>query len=184
MEYEDSQIVEKCLQGDRSAFGIIVERYKKQIYSVAYSMTHNHSDADDLSQDTFIKAFENLRKFKLGTNFRSWLYRIAVNLCIDNLRHKKRFPENNLDDQEKMLPNQDPDPQIQIESSELMKSIMAAVNSLPEKQRIVVILSEIEGLKLKDIAETIKCPESTIRCRLHYARKKLQEKLRDYMNSK
>ena len=116
MEYGDSQLVEKCLQGDRSAFGMIVERYKKQMYSVVYSMTHNHSDADDISQDTFIKAFENLRKFKLGTNFRSWLYRIAVNLCIDHLRRQKRYPKNSLDDQAKMVPDQDPDPQDELET--------------------------------------------------------------------
>ncbi len=182
MEYKDSYLVEKCLQGDRSAFAIIVERYKRQIYSITYSMTHNHADADDLSQDAFVKAYENLRRFKLGTNFRSWLCRIAVNSCIDHLRHKKRFRENSLDDQSEVLPDHNPGPQADLESGELMDNIMAAVDSLPADQKTVVILREIEGFELKEIAEVMKCSESTIRWRLHYARKKLRKKLEGYLN--
>ncbi len=181
MECKDSYLVEKCLQGDRSAFSAIVERYKRQIYSITYSMTHNHADADDLSQDTFIKAYENLRKFKLGTNFRSWLRRIAVNICIDHLRHKKRFPENGLDDHPEMLSSHNP--HNNVESSESMENIMAAVDSLPVDQRTVVILREMQGLGLKEIAETMNCSESTIRWRLHYARKKLRKKLQSYFES-
>jgi RNA polymerase sigma-70 factor (ECF subfamily) len=181
MEYKDSYLVERCLEGDRSAFAIIVERYKRQIYSITYSMTRNHADADDLSQDAFIRAYENLRKFNLGTNFRSWLCRIAVNLCIDHLRHEKRFPEDSLDDQSETLPSQNPDPQYSLESSELMENIMAAVDSLPADQKTVVILREMQGLELKEIAEIMKCSESTIRWRLHYARKKLQKKLQSYV---
>jgi len=181
MEDKDSYLVERCLQGDRSAFAIIVERYKRQIYSIAYSMTRNHADADDLSQDTFIKAYENLRRFNLGTNFCSWLCRIAVNLCIDYLRHKKRFPEDPLDNQSQMLSNPDLNPHDNVESNELMESIMAAVDSLPADQRTVVVLREVQGIGLKDIAEIMNCSESTIRWRLHYARKKLRKRLRSYV---
>lgn len=182
MGYDDSYLVEKCLQGDRSAFAVIVDRYKRQIYSITYSMTHNHADADDLSQDTFVKAYENLRKFRLGTSFRSWLCRIAVNSCIDYLRHRKRFPEDNLDAQAEMLPDANPDPQDNLESTELMDNITTAVNSLPKSQRTVVVLREMQGLGLKEIAEILKCSESTVRWRLHYARKKLQKKLQGYLN--
>lgn len=182
MGYEDSCLVEKCLEGDKSAFATIVDRYKRPIYSITYSMTHNHADADDLSQDTFIKAYENLRKFKLGTNFRSWLSRIAVNSCIDHLRRKKRLSEDGLDDQVKLLPDQDPNPQDNLESSELMENITAAVDSLPKDQRTVVIMREMQGFGLKEIAKIMKCSESTVRWRLHYARKKLQKKLQGYLD--
>jgi RNA polymerase sigma-70 factor (ECF subfamily) len=181
MEHKDSYLVERCLQGDRSAFAMLVERYKRQIYSVTYSMTRNHADADDLSQEAFIKAYDNLSRFKLGTNFRSWLYRIAVNLCIDHLRHRRRFPENSLDDQSETLPNHGSDPHEHVESDELMENIMAAVDSLPANQRTVVVLHEMQGIALKEIAEVMKCSESTVRWRLHYARKKLQEKLQSYV---
>jgi RNA polymerase sigma-70 factor (ECF subfamily) len=144
-------------------------------------MTRNHADADDLSQDTFIKAYENLRRFNLGTNFRSWLCRIAVNLCIDHLRHKKRFPEDSLDDQLELPSRQNLNPHNNVESSELMENIMTAVDSLPADQRTVVILREMQGLGLKEIAEVMKCSESTIRWRLHYARKKLRKKLQSYV---
>ena len=182
MGHEDSYVVEKCLQGDRSAFAVIVDRYKKQVYSITYSMTRNHADADDLSQDTFIKAYQNLRKFKLGTNFRSWLSRIAVNSCIDHLRHKKRFSEDSLDAQAEVLPDGNPGPQGELESGELMENITEAVDSLPQSQRIVVVMREMQGYGLKEIAEILKCSESTVRWRLHYARKKLQKKLQNYVN--
>jgi RNA polymerase sigma-70 factor (ECF subfamily) len=181
MEYEDSYLIEKCLQGDRSAFAAIVERYKRQIYSITYSMTHNHADADDLSQDTFIKAYENLHRFKLGTNFHSWLHRIAVNICIDHLRHKKRSREDSLDGQAEMLSDHSLDPQESLESRELMENILAAVDSLPTAQRTVVILREMQGLGLKEIAQIMGCSENTIRWRLHYARKKLRKKLQSYL---
>ena len=182
MEYEDSYLVEKSLEGDKSAFATIVDRYKKQIYSIAYSMTHNHADADDLSQDTFIKAYENLRKFKLGTNFRAWLYRIAKNLCIDHLRRKKRFSEDDLDAQASSLPDGNPGPQEDMEASELMENITTAVDSLPKDQHTVVVLREMQGLGLKEIAKIMNSSESTVRWRLHYARKKLQKKLQGYLN--
>ena len=182
MECEDSYLVERCLQGDRSAFAAIVDRYSKQIHSIAYSMTHNHADADDLSQDTFVKAYENLRKFKSGTNFRSWICRIAVNSCIDHLRRGKRFSGTSLEDQADFLPDQNPTPQEDIESGELMENINSAVDSLPKAQRTVVILREIQGLGLKEIAEVMECSESTVRWRLHYARKKLQKRLQSYLD--
>ena len=183
MEHEDSCLVERCLQGDRPAFAVIVERYKKQIYSITYSMTRNHADADDLSQETFIKAYENLRRFNLGTNFRSWICRIAVNLCIDHLRRRKRTPEDCSDDQLELLPDQNLNPHNNLESSELMENIMAAVDSLPADQKTVVILREMQGLGLKEIAEVMKCSESTVRWRLHYARKKLRKKLQSYVEA-
>jgi len=181
MAYKDSSLVELCLQGDRSAYASLVERYRKQIYSITYSMTHNHADADDLSQDTFIRAYENLRKFKLGTNFRSWLCRIATNLCIDHLRHRNRFPEDGLDDQAELPSGRGSNPHNNLESSELMDNIMVAVDSLPANQKTVVVLREMQGMGLKEIAKTLNCSESTIRWRLHYARKKLREKLQVYL---
>lgn len=182
MELKDSYLVGKCLQGDGSAFAVIVDRYKRQIYSITYSMTRNHADADDLSQDTFVKAYENLRKFKQGTNFRSWLCRIAVNSSIDHLRRRKHFSGEPLDDQVETLPDQNPDPQDNVESRELMENITAAVDSLPKSQRTVVILREMQGLGLKEIAGILDCSESTVRWRLHYARKKLQKKLQSYVD--
>jgi RNA polymerase sigma-70 factor (ECF subfamily) len=181
MADKDSRLVELCLQGDRSAYASIVEKYRKQIYSIVYSMTRNHADADDLSQDTFIRAYENLHRFKLGTNFRSWLFRIASNLCIDHLRHKKRFPEDNLDDQAELPSDRKNNPHNNLEASELMDNITAAVNTLPANQRIVVVLREMQGMGLKEIAKMLNCSESTIRWRLHYARKKLREKLSTYL---
>lgn len=182
MEYTDSYLIEKCLQGDGSAFATIVDKYRKQVYSIAYSMTRNHADADDLSQDAFVKAYENLRKFKLGTNFYSWLCRIAVNLSIDHLRHAKRFSETSLDDQAEILPDRNPNAQDDVEASELMTNIAEAVDSLPKAQRTIVILREIEGLGLNEIAEIMNCSASTVRWRLHYAREKLQKKLQNYMD--
>jgi len=109
------------------------------------------------------------------------LCRIAVNSCIDHLRHKKRSRENHLEAQLEMPSSQNPNPHNHLESSELMENISAAVDSLPMAQRTVIILREMQGLELREIAELMKCSESTIRWRLHYARKKLQKKLQSYV---
>ena len=182
MQQTDSDLVERCLQGERTAFAAIVERYKARIYYIAYSMTHSHADADDLSQEAFIKAYENLHRFKLGTSFRSWICRIVVNLSIDHLRRKKRHPTDSLENHKFELVNRNQNnPHKDLLSKELMDNITAAIDSLPQSQKTVVVLREIERMELPEIAAIMQCSQSTVRWRLHYARKKLRNKLRVYL---
>jgi RNA polymerase sigma-70 factor (ECF subfamily) len=177
----DSEIIQKCLQGDKNAFGQLVEKYKRGLYGFAYQMTRSHEDADDLSQEAFLRAYENLNNFKPGTNFHAWIFRILHNLCLDQLRKANRFHHESIGDAAKYLPTQNPRPDQEAEAAELRTHIHAAVKNLPQVQRTVVILREMQGLSHREIAEITKTNEKTVRWRLHQARKKLREMLKDFL---
>jgi len=182
MSFNDSELIEKCCKGDKEAFGKLVEKYKRSIYTFAYQMTHNHEDADDLSQEAFIRAYENLNKFEPGTNFKAWLFRILRNLCIDHLRHTNRFSSESIENtQEQLLTTHNPGPEEKLLISELRQKIFGAIDSLPESQKTVVICREMQGLSHREIAEITQTPEKTVRWRLHQARKKLQKMLKEYL---
>ena len=181
MDVDDFALIQKCCQGDKETFGQLVEKYKRPMYALAYRMMHNHEDADDLSQEAFIRAYENLNKFRSGTNFRAWLFRILKNLCIDRLRHAARFPNESLGNAKNRLVSHNPGPEEKVEAAELRQRIYDAIDSLPEAQRTVVILHEMQGLRHREIAQITKTPERTVRWRLHQARKKLQEMLKEYL---
>ena len=182
MNINDSDLIEKCLRGDKTAFSQLVTKYKRPLYALAHRMMRSHEDADDLSQEAFVKAYENLHQFQLGTNFRSWLFRIVTNLCIDQLRRSARFPNAPLENADaRYLINHNPQPDKEVETAELRQHIYAAIDALPEAQRTVVILREMEGLSHREIAKIMKASEKTVRWRLHQARKKLREMLKEYL---
>ncbi len=177
----DSEIIQKCLQGDKNAFGQLVEKYKRSLYAYAHQMMHSHEDADDLSQEAFLRAYENLNRFKLGTNFQAWIYRILRNLCIDQLRKASRFHRESIEDAAEYIPTRNPGPDKEVEAAELKEHIRAAIDTLPEAQRTVVILREMQELSHREIAHITKTNEKTVRWRLHQARKKLREMLKDFL---
>ena len=178
---EDSEIVQKCLQGDKNAFGQLVEKYKRRLYAFAYRMMRSHEDADDLSQEAFLRAYENLSRFNPGTNFQAWIFRILHNLCIDQLRKANRFHHESIDDAAEYIPTRNPRPDQEVEAAELKEHIRVAIDTLPEAQRTVVILREMQGLSHKEIAQITKTNEKTVRWRLHQARKKLREILKEFL---
>jgi len=179
--YDDSEIIQKCLHGDKNAFAQLVEKYKRKLYAFAYRMTRNHEDADDLSQEAFLRAYENLSRFKLGTNFQAWIFRILHNLCIDQLRKAKRIHHESIEDAAEYIPARNPRPDQEVEAAELKEHIRLAIDALPEAQRTVVVLREMQGLSHREIARITKTNEKTVRWRLHQARKKLREMLKEFL---
>jgi RNA polymerase sigma-70 factor (ECF subfamily) len=184
----DAAMVAAVLDGDPEAYRVLVERYERRIYHVVYGMVRSPEDAKDLAQDAFIKAFQNLHRFRLESKFYTWLCRIAMNVAIDHLRKQKHRRHSEFDDsrggsegaQVVRLHSAKDDPAANVARSQLTKTIMDAVETLPDDQKQVLILRELEDMPYKEIAEVLGIPEGTVMSRLYYARRRLQEMLSEH----
>ncbi|MBN2799457.1 MAG: sigma-70 family RNA polymerase sigma factor [Deltaproteobacteria bacterium] len=184
---EDQELVTAVRAGDPTAYRGLVEKYQNRVYHLIYGMVRNQEDARDLAQDVFVKAYHRLDSFRLESSFYTWLYRIAMNQAIDFIRRRKRqgtttFDEgvaSRDDNGEIAAAHHEDSPSHALERKRLYKRIMDAMEELPEDQRQVLLLREVEGLAYKDIADIMDIPEGTVMSRLYYARKKLQKLLAD-----
>jgi len=182
-------IAATCGNEDRKLFDDLVSRHHRQIYNVAYRMTGNAADADDLTQDTFVKAFRFFHYYKRDMPFDNWLYRIMSNIHVDWLRRRPKVHLRSLDEpiqQEEgeatmEIPDHSDGPESLVLSHELDAEMQTALNTLPKDFRLTVILSDIEGLSYEEISEVMGCSIGTVRSRLHRGRKLLREKLRPYL---
>ena len=189
MERTEVLLIEDLRAGDMTALADIVEKYKRLVYRLAFQITKNHEDANDVMQDTFLKVYESIHSFRKESAFETWLYRIVVNQAINLVNRRERHraaplsgtTENQIRSDLKRASNLRNDPHLSVERKELQRQVTQAVNSLPIKHRMVVILHEFEGLTHAKIASILNCSEGTVRSRLHYARKKLRERLKSYV---
>src|SRR5271170_7696976 len=174
---EDESLVRRTQQGDSTAFDVLVERYKERLYSTVYHMTSNHEDANDLVQDTFIKAFRALKTFKGDSSFYTWVYRIAVNKTLNFLKQRKNRVQLSLNDMDFNVEN-DPDlvalvsdktPRRSLGLLELQEKLNGALLKLSEQHRMVVILHDIQGLSHEEVGKIMNCNVGTVRSRLFYA---------------
>jgi RNA polymerase sigma factor RpoE len=188
-EVEDLVLVRRAQKEDLRAYDILVQRYQERIYATVYHMTSNHEDANDLTQETFIKAFRALRSFKGDSSFYTWIYRIAVNKTINFLKQRKNRVQMSLNDMDFNAEN-DPDlvalvsdktPRRDLGLSELQEKLNAAMLKLSEHHRMVVTLHDIQGLSHEEIGQIMNCNVGTVRSRLFYARQQLQAHLSDYL---
>ena len=179
----DDALIARFLQGDRQAFDSLVLRYQRKIYIQVYQMVPHREDALDLTQEVFLKAFQGLPRFNQRSNFYTWIYRIAVNCCIDFLRTKGRRPaEHNTVPVEPDPPaSTKTSPLYQVESDELSEQIRIAVMALAPKQREIFILRHWENLRIADIAERVQRSEGTVKAQLCHAHRKLRDRLRPYI---
>lgn len=183
----DRELVEAVLAGDGAAYRGLVERYQGRIYSVCYGMVRNPEDARDMAQEAFVKAYQNLPKFRLEASFYTWLCRIAMNVSIDHIRRQKLRNHGEFDDQVAaqdsagvvQLSQFRSDPVKNLERKQLHAAILAALDELPDEQKQIIILREVQGLSYKEISDVMDIPEGTVMSRLFYARKKLQAALQD-----
>ena len=179
---KDLLIIDNVLKGDKNAYEDIVRRYSSKVCSICYSVVHNYEDAQDLSQEVFLRAYAHLERFNRQSSFYTWLYRIAKNISIDHRRkfskvHKvEPYEGQEFYDKKKPLfgPRED------LKDKETGEIIREAIDELPDEQKEVIVLREINGLSYNEIVKICKCSEGTVMSRLHYARKKLQEKLKSY----
>jgi len=173
---------------DRQAFDELVQRYHKQAYNIAYRMTGNHADAEDLIQEAFIRAFRFFAQYKRELPFDSWLYKIMSNVFVDMLRRRPKAQIRSLDqpivteDGEALFEIADTarGPEELVMSREMDARIQTALNSIPEDFRLAVIYADIEGLSYEEIADAMSCSIGTVRSRLHRGRKLLRDRLKTY----
>lgn len=186
---EDDELVLRAQQGDVRAFDELVERYHGKIYGLTYNMTSNREDAEDLTQEIFVKAFEALPRFRGNSSFYTWLYRIAVNKTINYRKKRNRKRALSLDqfDQEIKLDDiyhemtAKGSPLRNISLTELQEKLNEALQNLSEKHRTVVVMHDMQGIPHEEIAKVVKASVGTVRSRLFYARKQMQAELMEFM---
>ncbi len=182
---EDISMVEAFLAGDPDAFEFLFDKYREKVYRVAFRFVRSKEDALEITQDVFLRVYQNMSKFKTNSKFFTWLYRITANRSIDFTRsrrsqHAIEVDQQFLEAQEEHLPGRSsaPDPSLVAQGKELEDKLAEAVDGLSDKHRIVFVLHARENLSYKQIAEVVECNIGTVMSRLFYARKKLQEQLR------
>ncbi|MFN7140824.1 MAG: sigma-70 family RNA polymerase sigma factor [Limisphaerales bacterium] len=186
---DDLKLVKRAQEGDASAYDLLMRKYQQRIYATLYNMTSNHEDANDLTQETFIKAYQALKTFKGDAGFYTWVYRIAVNKTLNFLKQRKNKHHMSLNDLD-FNAEHDPDlvalvsdktPRRDADLTELQEKLNAAMQKLSEPHRLVVTLHDIQGLSHEEIGQIMECNPGTVRSRLFYARQQLQAILSSYL---
>ena len=180
MELEDSQLVARSQGGDLAAFNAIVERYQSQVLNVAWRVVGSRASAEDITQETFISAYRAMGKFR-GGSLRAWLFRIASNLGVDLLRSSKRRPEDSLDlsleSPSFQVASRDESPEQAAIRGELGGEIQRAILSLPDDQKLALLLIDVQGLSYDEAAEATGASIGTVKSRLSRARGKVRDLL-------
>ncbi|MBT3468312.1 MAG: sigma-70 family RNA polymerase sigma factor [Opitutae bacterium] len=185
----DSQLIELVNEGHTNAFSALVLRYRDRVFSVVYNMTSNREDANDVTQDVFVKAFQNIHRFQQKSTFFTWLYRIAVNTTISFIKKNRNrqffslenFEEEGISGKLAEILSSRKHSRRELMLHELQEKLNEALQKLSVKHRTTVVLFEIEGLSHKDIGEILNCSEGTVRSRLHYAKNELQNYMKEYL---
>jgi len=180
-------LVERAKAGDRPAFGQLVEVYQDKIYGYVSRMLGDPDEAEDVAQETFVRAYRSLPHFRGAASFHTWLYRIASNLAIDVARRNRRQStgdfsldeplESEEGDYEREIADESGSPEQLTQRREMQELVRQAVAELPEKLRAVVVLYELQGESYEDIAEILGCPLGTVKSRLFNARSQLKDML-------
>ena len=187
-EGEDTELVAKCQRGDTQAFNDLVTKYRGRVYAMIYNMVHNEQDAWDLAQDGFLKAWKSIGQFRGRSAFYTWLYRIMMNVTIDWVRRKQVAGDAEFDEElglheveagASTVPAAAPLPFQKMERDEIRRRINQAVKKLSPEHRAVILMREMDGMQYEEIAAALDCSIGTVMSRLFYARRKLQETLRD-----
>ena len=168
----DSDLVKECISGNKQAFDLLVDRYKRQVFNVALRITNDYDDAAEITQTTFVKAFENLHTFDRTRKFFSWLYRIATNESINHLKSRK-----NLESLDENIASSEHTADKHFVDSEQDESIQQAIMQLNPEHRIVIVLCHFNNLSYKEISAILDIPTRTVKSRLFSARKNLRELL-------
>lgn len=183
---DDAALVKSARNGDTAAFEELVARHRDKIYARALSMMRNEDEAIDLSQEAWVKAWQRIGQFHGESSFSTWLMRIVINLCLDELRKQKRRRAESIEEMddesggvERQMPAITVNPTERLERGELRQRIDRALNQLSAEHRAVLVLHEFEEMEYKEIAKAVGCSIGTVMSRLFYARRKLAALLAD-----
>jgi RNA polymerase sigma-70 factor (ECF subfamily) len=188
----DEELMLNYRDGDEDAFEMLYRRYERPLLNFIYRMVMNTADAENLCQEAFFRIVRGRKKYQATARFRTWLFRIALNLCRDRLRRMKHrshlslnVPALSQDDEsvelQELIPDPAPNPGIHAESDELEAIVKQAIASLPEDQHLVVILKEYQELKFSEIADIMNCPIGTVKSLNHRAHGRLKKMLAKYI---
>jgi RNA polymerase sigma-70 factor, ECF subfamily len=189
----DSEIIRLILQGNRDKFRLLVEKYQHKVFRTCMGFFHNKDDADDLTQDVFIQAYQSLQNFKGEAAFSTWIYRITVNASLNSVRKSTLNPilqriellVGGLKNREFSFPLSDTEnPENILIGQEHRDWLQAALDSLPENQRTAIILSKYDDLPQKEIAEIMNTTEGAVEALIQRAKKNLRVKLSSPMKKK
>jgi RNA polymerase sigma-70 factor, ECF subfamily len=177
----DADLIRDAQANDHAAFETLVRRYSERAFRAAYRVVRDPQAAEEVLQEAMIKAYRALPRFEARSSFYTWLYRITVNLALDRRRRSKREPTVEWDDA--IAHEVDPrglgaatvsvDPEVELRRHEIRDLVSAGIQTLPDAQREVLLLREVDGLSYEEIAETMQISKGTVMSRLHYARKKM-----------
>ena len=187
----DLQLVERVRAGDKQAFGLLVEKYRRKLLRLLYRMVRDPDEIEDIAQETFIKAYRALPQFRGDAAFYTWLYRIGVNTAKNHLAAKGRAMRpmsdqavNDEDEPDERLMAQDiSTPDSELLSKQVAYAVNEAVDALPEELRQAITLREIEGMSYEEIADAMACPIGTVRSRIFRAREAIASKLRPILGT-
>lgn len=180
----DEQLVRKSQQDDERAFGELVSRYESKVYSLALKMLRNPEDAEDVLQDTFLRAYRGIKSFKGNSTFSTWIYRITANSALMRLR-KRQLPTVSIDDADEReapinIADWAPGPVEQMLNQETQAAMTEAIDALPPEFRQVFVLRDIEELSNAEVAEVLDISVAAVKSRLHRARLKVRNRLATY----
>lgn len=185
MEISDAAVVAQVLAGDREAFRLLVDRHTRSIYSVAYRMTGNPLDAEEIVQETFLRAYKSLQRFELRSSFATWIYRIAVNRCLDFLKARKMTdtvpiaddPGPGENEREVQVAASEPGPDRLLLSGEAREKINYAIRLLSPTERVAFTMRHMEGRSIEEISQTLKVKASAAKNSIFRAVQKIRQEL-------
>ncbi|TSA32765.1 MAG: sigma-70 family RNA polymerase sigma factor [Verrucomicrobiaceae bacterium] len=190
-ETPDDELVARTKAGEARAFDELVVRYSPRLYGLLYNMTSNHEDTNDLLQEVFAKAYRSIKGFQGKSSFYTWMHSISVNMAINFLKKRNRRMTMSLDDVDNGIINDpdfieatsDHDPRHQANLGELQKKLNEAMMKLSHEHRAVVTMFDIQGMPHAEIAKILKISEGTVRSRLFYAHRQLQNYLQEFITN-
>jgi RNA polymerase sigma-70 factor (ECF subfamily) len=191
MKTDETKLVDRICQGDFEAFHELVETYKKKVYYLAFDMTGDHHDAEDISQEVFIKVFRHIKKFRKDAALKSWIYQITVNTCIDVQRKKSKKPQvlmessemDSLHQESAWTGNRHSDPERHAEANIIQHRVQQMLLKISPKERSAFVMRYYDELKTSEIALILDVSTNTIKSFLFRARKKLQKELSFYQGN-
>jgi len=191
MNDPDLSLVERSQQNDLEAFEVLVQRYQGKVYSFVCKMTNDVADAEDIVQEVFIRVYRSIHRFRAESTFQTWLYRIALNMCVDRSRRSQREvpvafsldanPEQEGTERLREIPDESHNPERVAERAELQSRVRRCLAQMSAKLRTVIVLYDIQGLSYEEIAATLRCPIGTVKSRLFNARADLARRLESYL---
>jgi len=182
---ETRRLVARCKRGEKGAFDDLIRRYEKKVYNFAFRLCGNYDEANDVASDTFVRVYNALHNFRGDSSFITWLFRITTNVYLDERKRKKSRPHQSLEEMVELeettvvrqIEDPNPTPAERVEKQESMDLLQDAINSLPDYQRMMIVMYHTENRSYEEIAEALEMPIGTVKSRLNRARLSLREKL-------